>query len=151
MLFSVSKGHISSNRWDCGGGITLVDKSNRKMWESRATSEIFVATEVISQPVALISGSRAQIATRLKLWMESQRSASLKSAKSPPPVLHLAIHAAILCSPGWSDIANLPPTHQSPALMDYCVLGSIQAGAQQGGLKTSVLKSKFLMPENTLT
>ena len=81
-------------------------------WESRATSEIFVAAEVISQPVALISGSRAQIATRLKLWMESQRSASLKCAHHQYFTLQYTLPSCVLLDDPILQTSHPPTSHQ---------------------------------------
>ena len=120
-------------------------------WESRATSEIFVATEVIRQPVALISGSRAQIATRVqKLWMESQRNAievALQYICSSEQAMQSTHHHHYFILQYILPFCVLRYCKTSPVLMDYCVL-SLKAGAQQGSLKTSVLNSKPVMRSN---
>ena len=119
-------------------------------WESRATSEIFVATEVISQPVALIWRSRAQFATRVQsppLWMHCNALLDAlqckDSTKYPTSIVAIAIFTCCRMN-RYCKLASPPPL---AALMDYCVLGTY-AGAQKGSWKTSVLKSvnsKFLM------
>ena len=119
-------------------------------WESRATSEIFVATEVIRQPVALISRSRAQIATRVQSPPEAMDGVTTqcnrsclaihplllwtRSAKYPlSPLLHLAIHSAILCS---------------PILQNFTSINGLLRAQLKSRCATSVLNSKFLMRSN---
>ena len=97
---------------------------------------------MISQPVALISGSRAQIATKVQSPREPMDGAStqcnaLYNAAVQRAATSISPCTAALESRGLQHCKPAP----SPALMDYCVPG-IKAGARRGSSKTSVLEGK---------
>ena len=149
MLFSV-QAIFHQTVGICGGGITLVDKSNRKMRQVRKSGNVGNLCCHGSDP----STSRSDLG--IACTNRHQSPKAMDGVTTQCNRSCLAIHLLAMQSTHHHHyfilqyilpFCVLRYCKTSPVLMDYCVL-SLKAGAQQGSLKTSVLNSKPVMRSN---